>query len=513
MTPKALLLSAFVSAFLATAWTQEASPPDQSPQRPVPKTFFLRLSKDQRQAAGKDASLERMAAMMDAGRRSAVRNSLLELETVTEDMSLLTDIAQGYLALEFPEEAARIARLLRDSSPKKAALLSKSAGELHNAGKVEEAAAAAAEAFRLDPQDKAAEAIVKLSERRFQKKELALLPKGREASPVDPGGAGNADALLRGSKASPLSRVLPPMTTYHLPDTKPPSIWSQIGAGVGSIWDVMTHRESKEETAALQKLRDTLVSTPSGAEIIRSMGGWERVDKEVFFMFSKMPNDGTAAYVRPMTPWEEKRTGKKIVLAVNSKFMQEAPEMVVPVFGHELWHVADKLAGHGEMSLAVTSEHGAHLRQAYLFQEVDKRLTPQRRKELEKNRLWMYQKWVTSMWEDHLLKLYPKKEDYQKVFDGSKNLQYLAGLAYEDIHKKAVQDGTPQVLYHVSDLYANATNEPEVTEEQLSKAIAAETNPAKKKALQDLLAELLAMRKGMFGADNGYRTSTGQTLP
>ena len=282
--------------------------------------------------------------------------------------------------------------------------------------------------------------------------------------------------------------------------------------GLGSIWDVMTYKPTAEQTAGIKKLRDMLGSTPTGAGIVKELGGWQNVDKNVFFMYEKMPGDGTAAYVRPMTPWEQNKTGKKVVLAVNSDFLKSKPEIVLPVMGHKLWHVADKMHGFGAADLSVASEHGAHLRQVYLFQEMENKLTPAQRKEYEKDRMWMYQKWVTSLWEDHLTTRYAAKQDYQDQFKGSRNLQLLAGLAYEDINKRVIKDGTPQVLYHVSDLYANATAQAEATEEGLKKQIKAEQDPLKRRDLQSLLDELRQMRRGFFDADDAYRTRTGQTL-
>jgi len=514
MTRKALLLSAFFCAFIAAARAQQAAAPKDDVPGQVSQAFLVNLSPDQRGAAGQDATFGRMAAFMSSDQRYATRGGLIELEGGAKPAGL-AEIARGYLALDFPEDAARIARLMEDGSKNKAGLLSRAAGAFHRAGKYKEAAETAAEAFRLDPSDKAAEAVAKLSERRFTKKDVPLLHAKPETPPVAALAAPRAaaDPMAPGPKPSSVaSRLLPRMETYHLPETKPPSFWSQLRMGLGSIWDVMNYKPTPEQTAGIKKLRDMLGSTQTGAGIVKELGGWEQIDKNVLFMYEKMPEDGTAAYVRPMTPWEQKKTGKQLVLAVNSEFLRTNPEIVLPVMGHELWHVADKVNGFGDAELSVASEHGAHLRQVYLFQEMENKLTPAQRKEYEKDHMWMYQKWVASLWEDHLTTRYATKQDYEDQYKGSKNLQYLAGLAYEDVYKRAVKDGTPQVLYHVSDLYANATAEPEVSEEGLLKEIKAEQDPAKRQSLQKLLDEVRQMRRRLFDADDAYRTRTGQTV-
>lgn len=501
MTRKALLFPLLLCAVLAVR--------AQSPDSPTVEGTLLQSIDPARRAELSGAGVERIAEGLAEPQRAAAREGLLALEPKASDATL-DEIARGYLALGFPQDAARLARLL-PSGPR-AALLSRAAVAFNASGDADAAAAASKEVLALDPSDKAAEAVLKLSERKVGKKEIALLRSKPSfqavATAVQPAVA------VKLQPARPLQRpaFLPKIDAYHMPDTKPPSTWQTLRAGVGSLWDVYWYKPSAEHQAGMRKLKDTLTSTETGAALIKEMGGWERVDKEVLFMFSKMPGDGTAAFVRPMAPWETEKTGKKYVMAVNRDFIKDKAAVVVPVFGHELRHIADKMEGYGDMNLAVTSEHGAHLDQVYLLQELEKKLTPQEKADLNKNRMWLYQKWVASMWEDHLLKLYPKKEDYQKAFEGSKNLQYLAGLAYEDIVKKAVKDGTPQVHYHVSDLYANATHEPEVTEAQLLKAIAAEADPARRRQLESLLVDLKAMRKRIFETDDAYRRRTGQTL-
>ncbi|MBI4676392.1 MAG: hypothetical protein HY748_02295 [Elusimicrobia bacterium] len=521
MTRKALFLPVLSFAFFFQAWAQD-QPPTQSPS-PVARIFLNQLKgldAAGRKAAGTCEDLRRCAGLMSKEAREAARNELFRLEGRTKGGGLLTEISQGFIALGFPQDAVRMLRMSPFDSGG-GQMLSQAAGEFHNQGKYDLAMAAAQEALKIDPSDEAALAVLRLSERKVHKREIASLPVKKDSS-VDAGPDDGAKAQAfvfsqAGAASQDASRrsawPLPPTEVYHMPGTKPPSTWDTIVTGVGSLWKVYNHEPTPQERAVIDGLKMKLNSLPSGKDLVREMGGWDRIDKEVYFMVTEMSNDGTAAYVRPMTPWEVKKKGKNFVLAINKKLMEDGPETVMPVFGHELQHVADKLSGHAEYDLAVTSEHGAHLRQSHLFQQVDKGLSPERRKELEKKPAWLYQKWVTSMWEDRLLKLYPKKEDYQKVFQGSKNLQYVAGLAYDDIYKKAVKDGSPQVMYHVSDLYANATHEPEVTESGLLAKIKAEKNPVKRGRLESLLKELREMRRDIFRMDDSYRARTGQTLP
>ncbi|MBI5210576.1 MAG: hypothetical protein HY927_11455 [Elusimicrobia bacterium] len=500
MSRTALLLPALVLGLAAQALAYDL--PRDTPAGAVAKVFLRQFSETQRTAAGQKEDFDRWAAMMDEGQRRGAAAGLARLEAATRDDPTLADIAAGYLALGGPEDAVRAAARLRDGRAK-AARLAKAALLLQQQG-------------RFDPGNESAQAVLLLSQRRVEKREIRSLP-ARKGSSVDGAGAagkGGAEPWLStagGHKSR--QGLLPPVEVYHMPDTKPPSTWAQLKMGVGSLWQVYRHKPSPKETTALAGLKAGLDSFPSGSQMIREMGGWERIEKEVYFMYADMPDDGTLAYVRPLAPWEARKTGKRYVLAINNKYRDEQPEAVLPVVAHELWHVADKMAGHDEPLLSVTSEHGAHLRQVYLFQEVDKKLTAEQRKELEKSRVWLYQKWVVSMWEDHLKQRYARKEDYQKVFAGSKNLEYLAGLAYEDVLKKAVGDGTPQVLYHVSDLYANATNQPEVTEDALLEKIRLETDQAKRRDLENLLKELRAMRASLFQTDQAYRVRTAQTLP
>ncbi|MBI5882948.1 MAG: hypothetical protein HZB91_07585 [Elusimicrobia bacterium] len=510
MTRKALFLAAFSAALLLQVPAQAES------RGPVARIFLDQL-KGLDDAGSKAAAscedLRKCAALMTPAQKESARTDLLRLEGRTPSGGLLTEISQGFIALGYPQDAVRMLKM-GPFDQSRGGLLTQAASEFQRQGRYELAMAAAQEALDADPKDEAALAVLRLSERRVHKREIASLPVLKDESVEGrPGEGGSRLAALTADPPAISAWPDLPMEVYHLPDTKPPSSWETIVTGVGSLWRVYFHSPSAKEAKDVAALKKSLESLPSGKDLVAEMGGWERVEKEVYFMVTDMSDDGTAAYVRPMTPWEAKKKGKNYVLAINSKLMEAGPEAVLPVFGHELSHVSDKLKGRTEFDLAVTSEHGAHLRQVYLFQEVEKSLTPQRRQEVEKKRIWMYQKWLTSMWEDHLLKLYPKKEDYQKVFSANKNLQYVAGLAYEDIAKKAVKDGTPQVLYHVSDLYANATHEPETTEEALLKKIEAAPDPAKRSALQAMLKKVREMRKGFFSTDEGYRARTGQTLP
>ncbi|MBI5624933.1 MAG: hypothetical protein HY924_14250 [Elusimicrobia bacterium] len=498
---------------LAAAFLQVSVALSAPPQAPGPvERIFLSQLRGLEAQAGDCEDLRKCAGLMSPAQKELARTELLTLEGRTREGAVLSQISQGFLALGFPQDAARMLKM-GPFDTGRASLLSQAAGEFHRQGRYDLAMAAAKDALSFDPKDEAALAVLQLSERRVQKRELSSLPVREQSEVGAEQGIGQpgAVALAKGPPRRPAWPSLS-MEVYHMPDTKPPSGWETFITGIGSLAKVYFHSPSSEEKKDIESLKRKLDALPAGKALIADMGGWARVEKEVYFLVTSMPG-GTAAYVRPMTPWEAVKTGKHQVLAINKDLMKSGPETVVPVFGHELSHVADKLKGRTEFDLAVTSEHAAHLRQVYLFQEQEKALTPARRKELEKERMWMYQRWVASMWEDHLLKLYPKKEDYQKVFGANKNLQYLAGLAYEDIAKKAVEDGTPQVLYHVSDLYANATHEPEVTEDELLKKIKAETGDSKRSALESLLKKLREARKGFLAADQDYRARTGQTLP
>ncbi|MFA6318572.1 MAG: hypothetical protein WC943_14280 [Elusimicrobiota bacterium] len=514
MTRKALFLLVLSLCLLLQAPALRAAPSE--PASPVPMIFARQIKElppADRAQAGSCVDLRVCAGLMTKEQKEAARTDLLRLEGRTQEGGLLTEISQGFLALGFPADAARMLKM-GPFDGSRGALLSRAASEFQRQGRFEDAMASAKEALALDPKNEAALAVVALSERRVGEREIKSLPKRPDAAVEGGPGGGRSPAEVLTGKSSKLSAwPALPMEVYHLPDTKPPSTWESIVTGVGSLWGVYFHSPTPQEKKDVVLLKQKLDSLPAGKELVAQMGGWERIDKEVYFMVTDMSSDGTAAYVRPLTPWEQKKKGKNCVMAINSRLMKEGSEAVLPVFGHELQHIDDKLKGRKEFDLAVTSEHGAHLRQVYLFQEVEKGLSPEKRKEMEKKPIWMYQKWLTSMWEDHLLKRYPKKEDYQKAMGASKNLQYLAGLAYEDIATKSVKDGSPQVMFHVSDLYANATNEPEVTEEGLLERIKTEPDRAKRKALESLLSKHREMRRGFLAADAGYRKRTGQTLP
>lgn len=503
MSRRSLLPALFLCASLAAAQAGEAP----SLRARLDSAFAAQLGSQELAALGQDASFERTGPLLkEMSRRRAVRVRLQEIEPGVPPVEAPL-LARAYLAAGFADDAKR----LLASPPAKA--VGGEAARLLAAGRNEAAAEAARRALALDPKDQAAWAVLKLSERRLADQKLRLPEAGRPDLPVPAGAGGPGLRLARLSGSAPAGqKSVVPISGYHSPETVKPGALAQFVFGMDSLADVLLHRSAGKENAAFRELRGRLDAVSSGAELVRDMGGWDAIDRTVHFNYEDLPSKGTLAYVRPLLPWETLATGKRYALIMSRELLGAPPETAAPIFAHELSHVRDHMRGDlADPRLAVTSEHGAHLRQVYVFQELEKKSSPERLAALRSDRLWMSQKWLASLWEDRILSRYPTRQSYQDLFKDSKKLRYLAGLAYEDVYKKTVADGTPQVFYHVSDLYAAATSETETTEAELERRI--QQGALDRQALETRLKRLRAMRASTLQADADYRRRTGQTLP
>ncbi|MFA6029806.1 MAG: hypothetical protein WC969_08135 [Elusimicrobiota bacterium] len=474
--------------------------------------FCAQLDDGARASLPAGSSYVDAARFLDPAGRQTVRAGLLPLEK-GEDETGLIELASAYLAAGWNADAERLLLALGKGPATSPGILALKASLLLQAGRYPEAAEAARETLKLSPGYPPAVTTLKLSERHLAGKTLRLPSSAKKEDPAVAIGASRRGAAALASTTAARRSVFEPPSAYHMPDTKKPGFFGNLYSGIKSLWDAYAYEPSPKETAAFAKMRASLQSTGAGADLIERMGGWEGVDKNILFIYTDLGKDGTLAYVRPLTPGEQKKSGKKFMLAMHARHLDSPPEVVVPVFAHELTHVYDHLVEFNDHRLALASEHGAHLRQMYVFQELTSPLTPARRAELMKDKIFRHQEWLLTMWIDHLLSKYPTKESYQASFGDDKKLRYLSGLAYEDIAKKAIGDGTPQLLYHVSDLYAAATNEQEVTERELTDALAGEKDPARRARIEALLKDLRSMRGRFLGIDQRYREKTGQTLP
>lgn len=162
--------------------------------------FTSDLSAEQRLGLDPKAPLEEAVALMNPEQRSAARQRLAAAELNAQSPADKKAIAKGYLILDerspnAGEGALRIAADIQTQQPNDPDGYTLAAGGLYQRGDYSLAAEQAKEALRRDPSDRAAFAILKLSEDRIDSVNLKDMPNVARIAegPTGSGNSGNSD--------------------------------------------------------------------------------------------------------------------------------------------------------------------------------------------------------------------------------------------------------------------------------------------------------------------------------
>ena len=246
--------------------------------------------------------------------------------------------------------------------------------------------------------------------------------------------------------------------SYHTDDSRKPWLITEIYQNFVDRWNYSHHAMTADETRRLAAVKRALDSTASGRRLVADLGGWEAVERDVTIKFAPIASGSTLAQAFPNGLERADGTTAPYGIALNSRLANAPPELLTSILAHELSHVRDNERYGALGGLAVPSEFQAHRTQVYVYEELMKLAGPERRREVEATRDGQYMKFVVSMWEDHIVQRYPTERDYAAAFAGGR-LPKLAVMVYRDLASGKIKPGSPQLDYHVQDLYDAATRE------------------------------------------------------
>ena len=363
-----------------------------------------------------------------------------------------------------------------------------------------------------DHTDKEALEILKMSERRTAPS-AAITPKDfpqpQSASAAVAGGPNrpSAPAVKAGRGVGPPARRVdkeaPPspgsLAYIGAPSDAKPGLWPTVDGFVRSEWSLFTHRPTRSEASRLDELHAIIASTPSGKRLISEMGGWKKIESDVVMKFGPT-SPGALAQAQALGSLGQGYFHKKFALIMGPESLTAPPEASAVSLAHELSHVKDGEEGHLKRGLQIPSEYGAFRRENYVYEDIRKAATPERRAVLEKNPHWQWLMFSADLWEDHITQRYTLSQFMSRYNSG--RVKYMASDAYLDAKLKKVAPGSAQLDYHIfadpkKGIYRVRSNETDVLE----------LPP------EERTPELLAAREGMIKAqeavDRDYRKRNG----
>ncbi|MBI3553717.1 MAG: hypothetical protein HY077_14570 [Elusimicrobia bacterium] len=296
----------------------------------------------------------------------------------------------------------------------------------------------------------------------------------------------------------PLPPSLGPYQQYHGPDTDKPGFLRKAWYIFQDIRHFYGYEMTAQEKKRLDEVKALLSSTSSGQQLIADLGGWTEIDMLVEIKFAERANPREQGATFPLLHAQASKDSRKIGLALSQNLLKEPPEIVATILAHELSHARDFKAHGFEFGLALPSEYQAHRTEVYVYEELLAKAAPERRRELEKTKLGQYTKFVAALWEDQLLKKYPTVDGFLAQFPKGGNLPGMAYQAYADMVHRTIAPGSPQLDYHVYDLYKTATDE---------------TDAKESKASPELLAKRQKLVDAMNARDEAFRKGRGFEIP
>lgn len=508
-----ILLALFLTC--PTAWGDNSSPnrpesdkpqssasPSQSSRSSIlPGIFRSQFIPEQLAVMGESPSLEQLAGAMSKGQKASALSELSKLEGQTSNPAELEQIAQGYLLLKSPADAAHVAASIQ----------------------------------KLGLKNDEAYALLMLNQRRDNASRVKLPsdPFGKKDIVSDEEGLGQ-EKTFRGSGSVeqaddshlPIKPVVkigaykePP--AFQAPGfvgegsqnytskgaekaSKVTHIWNEIR----DLWSYHYADMTHEDEMKLSQLKQSLSETPTGDKMIKELGGWENIEKEVVVKYANIAQASKSAYARQLFDWEKKDPEKKYALVLKSSLKDKPAEEVAPLLAHELRHVGDYNKYPLGQGLAIPSEYAAHRTQVYVFQEMKKKSSPSEIKKIGQDPLWQGQKFNAALWEDKILERYPSAEQFKAQFLGS-DYPDRAERAYMDLQRSVVKPGSPQLDYHVKDVYDTLSYETDIVDIVKTRGESGDYSPELMKKDQAVLEQRRVMLGRMNLEDEEYRKKNG----
>ncbi|MEK9145156.1 MAG: hypothetical protein AAB339_06060, partial [Elusimicrobiota bacterium] len=148
---------------------------------PLEGLLWSKLSEEQAESLGEDATAERAVKLMSPAQREEVRSGLSYLER-SEELDTLKEAGRGYLLLGYAGDAARVAAKLRELEPTDPRGHSLAAQSAYAGGDYDEAARFARGALLLDKKDGSMKVLLRLAQGKAGRSSGrgALAPAARE---------------------------------------------------------------------------------------------------------------------------------------------------------------------------------------------------------------------------------------------------------------------------------------------------------------------------------------------
>ncbi|MBI2385017.1 MAG: hypothetical protein HYV14_03275 [Elusimicrobia bacterium] len=464
-------------------------------------------------AAAEKQPLPDLIKALDADGKTKALARLDRLDRAALDPSGLAELSEAYRLLGRTDRALEAARLLSAKNGE-AAGATQEILALAQSGDYKSAQAFAEGALKKHPRDPSLLAAYhQVKNRRAAapdwtgaSSESAARPHGLGSSPPDT--RPFVLAIKAGKSGTPPSPF--DGGSYLAPGAERPSSLAKTWAAFWDLGSYAVDRESAAEKRRMRELRAELDKTETGRSLVRDLGGWERVQKDVDMRFTSTWDDGQVAYARPLMSPDAQ--GHRYALVINKKMMSEPDSFVVPVVAHELSHIRDfeqQAAHHG---LAIPSEFAAHRTQIQVYEEMKAKMTPEQISHLGDTRRGRYQNFIAILWEDHILQRFKTPQEMSKAI-GSSEYDVRARAVFRDLLSGAVGPGGPQLDHHLNGqgdgLYRFFTDEKDIVDLVKERQAAGDYPTDQQRADTQTLAKRAALISSSDRRDAAYRARFG----
>jgi hypothetical protein len=459
------------------------------------------------------APIRELIKDFDAPARERALKALDDLDRATMTAADLTELSEAYRLLGRSDRALEASRLPPGEDPGTAGA-TREILALAKSGDYKNARTAAEAALKEHPGDPSLLAAYHQVKNRGAAApdwasggpERAVEARGRGDSPGDPRPfVLPIKAGKSGVPPSPIDRE-----AYLAPGAEPPS---SLAMTWGAIWDLTSYaidREPPAEKRRMSELRAELDKTETGKTLVRDLGGWERIQKDVDMRFASSWADGQVAYARPLVFPDGK--GHRYALVINKKVMSEPNSFVVPAMAHELSHIRDFEQQSANHELAIPSEFAAHRTQIQVFEEMKAKMTPEQVSRLGDTPRGRYQNFISILWEDHILQRFKTPQEMSKAI-GSSEYDERARAVFRDLRTGTVGPGGAQLDHHLNGqgdgLYRFFTGEKDIIELVKDRQASGDYPPDQRSADAQTMAKRAALISNSEQRDAAYRARFG----
>lgn len=368
-------------------------------------------------------------------------------------------------------------------------------------------------ALAIDPRNQAATGLKRMSEGRA--KSASVEPRAAVSAAASGGGRDAADVrppvleqrMKKAAVAVPHLTMTPHEGAYVSPGTKRPNPVSALIAGVISGFKKSIYDYNSQGMPKVEQARRILEGTPSGSRLLNDLGGWDEIKRTVQIDVAPLPSERTLALANcRVLPNEHGRC----TLNVNLSVATREPEVLAVVLAHELQHIRDYETVQIPEGLAIPSEFAAHRRQSYVYLELLRSLSEQRRSVLAQDDHWQEMGFVADLWKDRILQNYSTIDAFASRHP---NMKEMAEAAYSDLTSGAVKPGSDQVDFHLiapdNGVYTRLSDEKDILDIVSDRRKRRGYSESQREYDQTLLNRREAMIGAMDREDSDYRQANG----